>query len=55
MAASTSRPLPIVEISWPSTVTEADFTRWMTAEENQYYDGKIEGRELWSVLLMVLV
>ena len=27
MAASTSKPLPIVEISWPSTVTEADLTR----------------------------
>jgi hypothetical protein len=31
MAASTSRPLPIEDISWPSTVTEADLTLCKTA------------------------
>lgn len=30
-AARTNRPLPMVDTSWPSTVTEADFTRCMTA------------------------
>ena len=32
MAAKIRRPLPIVEISWPSTVTDADFTLWITAK-----------------------
>ena len=32
MAAKIRRPLPMVEISWPSTVTEADLTLWMTAK-----------------------
>ena len=31
IAANMSRPLLIVDISWPSTVTEADFTRCITA------------------------
>lgn len=31
IAANTKRPLPIVEMSWPSTVTEADLTLCMTA------------------------
>lgn len=30
-AAKTKRPLPMVLMSSPSTVTEADFTRWITA------------------------
>jgi len=34
-AAKMSRPLPMVEISCPSTVTEADFTLCMTAENGQ--------------------
>lgn len=31
MAAKIKRPFPIVDMSCPSTVTDADFTRWMTA------------------------
>lgn len=31
MAANIKRPLPIVLMSWPSTVTDADLTRWITA------------------------
>jgi hypothetical protein len=30
-AARTSRPLPMEDISWPSTVTEADLTRCIIA------------------------
>jgi hypothetical protein len=31
IAAKTRRPFPMLEINWPSIVTEADLTRWMTA------------------------
>jgi hypothetical protein len=31
IAAKIKRPLPMVEMSWPSTVTDADFTLWMMA------------------------
>ena len=33
-AANTNRPLLMVEMSWPSTVTEADLTRWITAVQS---------------------